>query len=130
MELKKQFKKTKEVPLFSPVEVMPPETRYTTASKQIEEYVTRTFPDETDRFKFLEQCAISNAILAQGQFQRQHENLTAEGAARAFGIFADKALQIRKARESGFQEAPINVSILISLQETLARLTPTKNAQD
>lgn len=127
-----QLKKTK-LSKETDMEVLAPtkkEDKFTSASKEIEAFVTRTFPDETDRFKFLEQCAISNAIICQGHFQEMHANMTAEGAARAFGIFADKALQIRKARESGFQEAPVNVSILISLQETLARLTPTKNVKE
>lgn len=100
------------------------ERLYAVDQGKIQDYISRAFPDEADRFKFLEECAISNAILAQGHFAKNYTDLTPEGAARAFGIFAEKALSIRKARENGFQEAPVNVAVLLNLQQTLDRLTP------
>lgn len=92
--------------------------------QEIVNYMNRAFPDDTDRFKFLEECALSNAIIAQGHFMQTYKEMTPEGAARAFGIFADKAIALKKARESGFQEAPVNVAVLINLQETLAKIVP------
>lgn len=105
------------------------EKLFAVSQGDIQNYISRAFPDDQDRFKFLEECAISNAIIAQGHFAENYRSLTPEGSARAFGIFAEKALAIRKARESGFQEAPVNVAILLNLQQTLEKLTPPTSPQ-
>lgn len=91
-------------------------------ANEMQNYINRAFPDEGDRFKFLEDCAISNAILAQGHFMDNYKTMTPEGAARSFSLFAGQALAIRKARETQFQETPVNVQVLLNLEQTLNKI--------
>ncbi len=97
------------------------------AQTELTQYFKTVFPTDDDRFKFLEDCLLTNATLASSQFVKKYGELDAEGAARAMGIFAGKALEVKKARQAGFQEAPINVGVILSLQKTLDNLaTPVK----
>lgn len=92
------------------------------AQSEITQYIRTVFPTEEDRFKFLEDCLLTNASLASSVFVKKYSELDAEGAARAMGIFAGKALEVKKARQAGFQEAPINVGVILNLQKTLDNL--------
>lgn len=85
-------------------------------------YMKQVFPTDEDRFEFLENCLLTNANLAGNKFVEKHGELTAAEAAKAMATFANSALSVKKAREAGFKEAPINVGIILQLQETLSKL--------
>lgn len=99
------------------------EKRYAVQAQELSRYIKKAFPQDEDRFKFLEEMMITNATLAAGRFQDVFGEMNAEQAARAAGIFAAKALEIKKARESGFKEQPVQVGVILQLQETLSKLT-------
>lgn len=99
------------------------EKRYAVQAQELSRYIKKAFPQDEDRFKFLEEMMITNATLAAGRFQDVFGEMNAEQAARAAGIFAGKALEIKKARESGFKEQPVQVGVILQLQETLSKLT-------
>lgn len=90
---------------------------------EIARYMRQLFPAEEDRFQFLEEAAITNAALAGKRFQDCFGEMTPADAARAFAAFSGKALEIRKARESGFKEPEINVQTIIALEQTLKLLS-------
>lgn len=100
------------------------ERTYAVAQTAINKFIERTFPTDEDKYLFLENCMISNAMLAASRFQQCFGELNAIDAARASAIFAGKATDIRKAREAGFKEAPINVTTIVALERTLRNLTP------
>lgn len=104
------------------------EKRYAVQAQELSRYLKKAFPDDEDRFKFLEEMMITNATLAAGRFQDVFGEMNAEQAARAAGIFAGKAIEIKKARESGFKEQPVNVGVILQLQETLNRLSTSPNS--
>lgn len=99
------------------------EKRYAVQAQELNKYIHKAFPQDEDRFKFLEDMMVTNATLAAGRFQDVFGEMNAEQAARAAGIFAGKALEIKKARENGFKEQPVQVGVILQLQETLDRLT-------
>ena len=93
---------------------------------EINRLLKKAFSSDEDRFKFLEECMMSNSVLAMGQFHKKYGEMTAIEAAKASTMFAGRALDIKKAREAGFKEAPINVGVIVALQKTLDGLQ-TKN---
>lgn len=93
---------------------------------QIKAYLSQLFPDEQDRYTFLEECAITNAALSNARFKDSFSEMTPMEAAKAYGIFAGKAVEIRKAKEANFREAPISPQILIQLEKTLQMVAPAK----
>lgn len=97
---------------------------YAVKYNDIQKFLTATFQTEDDRYKFMEDCMLTNAMLATGVFQKKYGELSAIDAARAASIFADKAVTIKKAREAGFKEPPINIGVIVSLEKTLKALTP------
>ncbi len=62
---------------------------------------------------------VSNTILASSIFEQKHQELSAIDAARAATMFADKATNIRKARQADFKEPPLRVDVILSLEKTL-----------
>lgn len=92
------------------------------APQELVQYMRQVFPTDEDRFEFLENCLLTNANLAGTKFVEKFGELTAPEAAKAMSTFAMTALQVKKAREAGFKEAPINVGIILQLQNTLSRL--------
>lgn len=98
------------------------ERLYGVAQMEIKAFVERTFPTDEDRFAFLENCMLTNAMLASSRFVQCYGELSAVDAARAASIFAGKAVEIRKARETGFKEAPVNVTTIVALEKTLKSL--------
>lgn len=103
------------------------ENLYQISQNEIQTFINKLFPDDNDKFLFLEQVAQQNATLAASVFTAKFTELTAIDAAKAFAIFSSKALDIRKAREMGFKEPPIPIQTLQDLQKTLARLRPEKS---
>lgn len=99
------------------------ERRYAIAQQELIRYIKQVFPTDQDRFEFLENCMLTNATLAGAKFVEGYSTMTAPEAAKAMAIFAKGALEIRKAREQGFKEAPVNVGIILTLQDTLSKLT-------
>ena len=99
------------------------ERKYAVAHSELIRYMKTVFPTDEDRFEFLENCLLTNASLAGAKFVDKYGELTAVEAAKAMAVFSNSALAVKKARESGFKEAPINVGIMLQLQETLNRLT-------
>lgn len=95
---------------------------FAVSQQEIVRYMRQLFPNEEDRFTFLEEVAITNASLAAKRFQDVFGELSAIDAARAFAAFSGKALEIRKAKESGFKEPEINVQTIVALQQTLSKL--------
>lgn len=93
---------------------------------EIKAYLKQLFPDEHDRYTFLEEISLTNAALSAKRFQDCFSELTPGEAAKAYGVFAGKAIEIRKAREANFREAPISPQILISLEKTLQQVSPAK----
>lgn len=88
----------------------------------VEAFISETFPTEEDRYEFLEKLAVMSAVDAQKVFQAQVKNMTAMEAARAYGIFMDHAVNIRKARLADFKEPAINITLLTNLERTLNAL--------
>ena len=99
------------------------ERMYAVSHKEIQRFISRVFPSDEDKYKFLEDSMIHNSMLASARFQQAFGEMTAIDAARASTIFAGKATDIRKAREAGFKEAPLNITTIIALEKTLSRLT-------
>lgn len=99
------------------------EKLFAVSHREIQNFIERVFPTEEDKYKFLEDSMIHSSMLATAQFQKTFGQLSAIDAARAATIFAAKATDIRKAREAGFKEAPINVTTIVALEKTLAQLT-------
>jgi hypothetical protein len=100
------------------------ERKYALAQNEMMRFMKQTFPTDEDRFEFMENCLLTNATLAGAKFVATYNEMNAEQAARAMSLFTNTALAVKKARESGFKEAPISVGVILSLQETLAKLTP------
>lgn len=105
------------------------ERRYAIAQTEINQYIEKVFPTDDDRFKFLEDCLLTNASLAGSKFVASYDSMNAEQAAGAMTKFANAAIAVKKARENGFKEAPINVGVILSLQETLKNLLPKQNEE-
>ncbi len=99
------------------------ERMYAISQEQIRRYINRTFPQDEDKYAFLESCMLANAMLAGSRFNQCFGELNAIDAARAMAIFSGKAIEIKKAREAGFKEAPINVTTIVALEKTLRNLT-------
>lgn len=99
------------------------ERLYAVSQTEVRRFIERVFPTDDDKYAFLENCMISNAMLASSRFTQCFGELNAVDAARAAAIFAGKATDIRKAREAGFKEAPINVTTILALESTLRKLT-------
>lgn len=106
------------------------ERKYALAQVHITRYMKQVFPTDEDRFEFIENCLLTNASLAGAKFVSTYNEMNAEQAARAMSMFTNSALAVKKARESGFKEPPINVGVILSLQETLARLVPAPTPID
>lgn len=96
---------------------------YAVRYMEVKRFLEKTFSTEEDKYKFLEDCMITNAMLASNVFQEKYDQMSALDAARAASLFSDKAVTIRKSRESGFRETPINVGVILSLERTLNKLT-------
>lgn len=117
--------KTKKVP----VEVLAPaigEAKAIKAHEVLEKVLLRAFPIEEDRMRFLEECAISNAMLAQGRFVDTYSEMTPSEAAKAFALFTGKAIELRKARIADYREPQISIGVILNLQQTLEKLTNEK----
>jgi len=96
---------------------------YSTDKQKVEKVILSKFDDDDDsKFEFLEQRMASNSMRAMKIFEEKAEEMTASDAAKAAVLFAAKSLDIKKAREAGFREAPINVGIIMKLEATLAKL--------
>jgi hypothetical protein len=100
------------------------ERKYALAQHELTRFMKQTFPTDEDRFEFLENCLLTNATLAGAKFVATYNEMNAEQAARAMSLFTNSAIAVKKAREAGFKEQPLNVGVILSLQETLNRLTP------
>lgn len=98
-------------------------------TKAVEDQMRRTFPTDDDQFEFLEKNMMVNAMRSMKRFEDTFDQMTPVEAAKAAGTFTGKALDIKKARETGFREPPINVSVILSLEQTLKQLTPPANGQ-
>lgn len=93
--------------------------RYGVAIEDLNRLMKQAFPLDADRFEFMEDCMLANSMLAMGVFQEKYTELGALDAAKAAVMFAGKGLEIKKAREAGYKEQPINVLTLIKLENTL-----------
>lgn len=103
--------------------------RYALQQSEISQYLRKLFPTDEERFEFLESCMIANSMIAMQDFQKNHGDMEPADSAKAAAMFAGKALEIKKARENGFKEAPINIGILLSLERTLASIQPAQAKQ-
>lgn len=99
---------------------------YAVSNAEIRRFIEQVFPTEEDKYTFLEECMVSNAMLASSRFQQSFSELTAIDAARAASIFAGKAIEIRKAKETGFKEPPLRVDVIVALEKTLRNLSDAK----
>lgn len=95
------------------------ERMYAINQTELNRFFKRIFPTDTDRFQFLEECMVTNAAIAMQVFTEKHKEMTAIEAAKAATLFAEKAVVIKKAREAGFKEPPINVAAILRLEKTL-----------
>lgn len=96
---------------------------YAVTYHDIQHFLEKTFPNEEDRYKFLEEAMIGNSVLSMKRFAESYETMDAIDAARAATMFAGKAAELRKARLDGFKEPPIGVNLIISLERNLQKLT-------
>lgn len=103
-------------------------SEFDVTTHELSEYVQKLFPTDDDRYGFLEDSMVANAMLASKIFQEKYTELSALDAAKAAGMFAGKALEIKKGRNDGFKTPPIQVGILISLKETLKNLNTPPDA--
>jgi len=93
-------------------------------------YMKQVFPTDEDRYEFLESCLLTNASLAGDKFVEKFGEMTAPEAAKAMSTFAMTAVHVKKAREAGFKDAPINVGIILRLQDTLTKLASPPVEED
>lgn len=103
----------------SPADV---ERRYAIAQGEVENFIKKVFPSDEERFEFLENAMLANATLASAKFVKVYDTMTAVEAATSAVKFAGAAIAIKQAREKGFKETPINVGIILQLQETISKL--------
>lgn len=99
------------------------ERLYALNNVEIQRFIKKTFPNDVDRYQFLEDCMLQNSMMAQARFAQVFGEMSAIDAARAATMFAGKAIEIRKARENGFKEAPLNVAVILSIEKTLQKLS-------
>lgn len=99
------------------------ERKYALAGIELQQYMKQVFPTDEEKFEFIENCLLRNAALAGARFVQTYNDLSADQAATAMVKFATAATTIKKGRESGFKEPPMNVGIILSLQKTLENLT-------
>ena len=95
---------------------------YSTNKQAVEKVILEKFDGDDLKFEFLEQRMATNAMRAMQVFEAKAEEMTASDAAKAAVLFAAKSLDIKKAREAGFKEPPINVGIIMKLEKSLAKL--------
>lgn len=98
------------------------EKHFGVTSYEISRYIKKSLPTEEERYNFLEDCMLTNSVLAMSTFQRNFELMLPLDAAKAASIFASKAIEIRKARNDGFREPPVSVNTIVSLEKTLKTL--------
>lgn len=96
---------------------------YAVQQGDLDRFIKQVFPTDTDRYEFLEQCMLTNSMLAMARFHEVYKEMDAIDAARAATLFAGKAVDIRKARTEGFREQPISIGAIITLEKTLKLLT-------
>lgn len=97
-------------------------TEYEVSQAQIQKFMQRTFATEEDRYEFVENCFLTNAVLSSAIFEKKHTELSAIDAARAASMFSKGATEIRKARQSDFKEPPLRVDVILSLEQSLKTL--------
>lgn len=96
--------------------------KYALDTEEINGYLRRIFPTDDAKFTFLEDCMTANSMRAMAVFERNSHMMLPVEAAKAATMFAGKALEIKKARESGFKEAPTNPQTILNLEMVLNKL--------
>jgi hypothetical protein len=103
------------------------EKMYAVNLQDITRVLKKAFTTDDERYEFMENCMVAGAVQALNQFDKKHSEMDAVGAAKAATMLMGRALDVKKAREAGFRETPINVGLIVSLQKTLnaIQVTPT-----
>lgn len=80
----------------------------------------RMFPDKAILEDLLEKLMLNNAVTAGQVFHEKAKDLTPKDAAIAGGIYTQRYIDLKKAKNSGFKETP-STSLILTLESTLAK---------
>lgn len=106
------------------------EKKYVLASNAIQRIIRKVFPSQESLLEFVEDTMLSNCLLAQQIFTEKAHEMTAIQAAQAAGIFANRVVEIKKARATNYKPEIIPVGLLLQLGEALRMSKmPVINAQ-
>lgn len=97
------------------------ETKHQVSSGYVRKLLVRHFGSREQLDEILEDVLLENALVASSIFERKKETLTARDAATAAGIFTQRYLEKKRAREN--PEAPIlPVHVVLKMEQTLSQL--------
>lgn len=94
-------------------------------SSLIHRLMDMVFPDKADMLATLETTLGANALIANAVFMQKAHELNPRDAALSAGIFAQRALELKRDRE-GKDITPIDFKLVVNLEATLADLNRIK----
>lgn len=100
--------------------------KYGIAPERLATYRARFFRADSALAQFLEEIMLAGSIRCVGIFNDKANELTAFQAATIAGIFADKAVALRKARTTDYTEESVPLATLQKIGDIMERIGNAK----